>query len=191
MWSDVELLLTDICFLEAKNEAGLVCELAGDFAAAVSALPENRPQWRILGLLEEALLRDIHFIARHWTTLFQCLWNSCWWYDCPEAANHYNRPEGGWPPGDPPWTQPGMKLHKLLEAWRNAKEGGTMDGRANPRIGGSHVRLVDLELRVWVYSRPPRGDNPTIMARDYDFPRVHELEVLCIPIAFDEVNDEL
>jgi WD40 repeat protein len=32
----------------------------------------------------------VHFIDRHPTTLFQCLWNSCWWYDCPDAAEHYD-----------------------------------------------------------------------------------------------------
>jgi WD40 repeat protein len=45
-------------------------------------------------LLDEALRRDMHFIARHAHDylhgLFQCLWNTCWWYDCPEAAKHYD-----------------------------------------------------------------------------------------------------
>jgi len=52
--------------------------------------------------VRDALRRDIHFIARHAQdypqALFQCLWNTCWWYDCPEAALHY---EEGRPPGLP------------------------------------------------------------------------------------------
>ncbi len=38
--------------------------------------------------------------------LFQCLWNSCWWYDCSEAAVQYDPPPGGWPPEGPPWSRP-------------------------------------------------------------------------------------
>ena len=75
----------------------MIFQLASDFAAALGALPEGHPRRRMLQLLEEALRRDIHFIARHPTTLFQCMWNACWWYDCPQAAAHYEEPQGGWP----------------------------------------------------------------------------------------------
>ena len=80
----------------------MIFELAKDFSATLAAIPQDHPKRRILRLLEEAIRRDVHFIARHPTTLFQCLWNTCWWYDCPEAADHYIEPEGGWPPGEPP-----------------------------------------------------------------------------------------
>lgn len=52
-------------------------------------MPADHPHRRLLELLDEAVRRDVHFIARHPTTLFQCLWNTCWWYDCPEEAAHY------------------------------------------------------------------------------------------------------
>jgi hypothetical protein len=77
LWDEAEALLTDLLFLEAKAEAEFVFALAGDFTAVVNALPADRPLRRILRLLEEALRRDIHFIERHPTALFQCLWNSC------------------------------------------------------------------------------------------------------------------
>ena len=126
-WNDLETLLTDVRYLEAKTQAGRVFELAGDFSAAVKALPQDRQQRRILKLLEEALRRDIHFIARHAKdcsqALFQCLWNSCWWYDCDEAAAHYVKPESGWNPEIAPWMQPtDQKLCHLLELWRDLKE---------------------------------------------------------------------
>ena len=93
-------LLLDLPFLEAKAAAGLAFELTGDFTAAARALPVYHPQRRLLGLLEEALRRDVHFIARHAADypqgLFQCLWNNAWWYDCPDAARHVEPPEGGW-----------------------------------------------------------------------------------------------
>ena len=59
-----------------------------------------------LRLLAKAMRCDIQFLARHPTTLFQCLWNRCWWYDCPEAAAHYDPPSGGWPAEGPPWSRP-------------------------------------------------------------------------------------
>ena len=64
----------------------MIFDLAKDFSHALAAMPPDHPRRRILSLLEEALRRDVHFIDRHPTTLFQCLWNAWWWYDCPETA---------------------------------------------------------------------------------------------------------
>ena len=80
-WEALEELLTNVLFLEAKVEAGMVSDLAADFARTLAVLPSVRRKWRILSLLAEALRRDIHFIGWYPTTLFQCLWNSCWWLD--------------------------------------------------------------------------------------------------------------
>ncbi len=121
-YDDLVRLLTDLFFLEAKAEAGLIFELAADFGNAIGALPADYPHRRILRLLEEALRRDLHFLARHPSALFQCLWNLGWWYDCPEAASHYDPPLAGWPPEGPPWESSGPRLSILLDAWRQAKE---------------------------------------------------------------------
>jgi WD40 repeat protein len=115
-------LLMDLPYLEAKVASGLVFQLAADFTAAAAALPSSHPSLRLLGLLEEALRADIHFLQRHPGTLFQCLWNRCWWYDCPEAADHYDRPEASGPAEGLPWERPGPRLYTLLEAWRSDKE---------------------------------------------------------------------
>ena len=63
----------------------MIFELVKDFSAVLDAMPADHPKRRILRLLEEALRCDVHFIARHATTLFQCIWNNGWWYDCSEA----------------------------------------------------------------------------------------------------------
>ena len=73
----------------------MIFDLIKDFADVVDAMPEEHPRRRILKLLNRAICRDFHFIDRHPTTLFECLWNTCWWHDCPEAARHYVEPEGG------------------------------------------------------------------------------------------------
>ena len=62
-------------------------------------MPENILAMH-LKLMDEAIRRDAQFVHRHRDDypqgLFQCLWNSGWWYDCPEAAKHYIEPDAGW-----------------------------------------------------------------------------------------------
>ena len=66
----------------------MIFDLVHNFSAVLDTMPPAHPRCRILTLLDEAIRREVHFIDRHPTTLFQCVWNSCWWYDCPEAVNH-------------------------------------------------------------------------------------------------------
>jgi hypothetical protein len=117
VWDRLEARLTDLTFLEMKAEAGMVFDPGADFSAACAALPH-----RNLRLLGQALRGDLHFLARHPTTVFQCLWNRAWWYDCPDAAKHCDPPEGGWGPDGPPWNRPEPKLSTLLDHWRQEKE---------------------------------------------------------------------
>ena len=72
----------------------MIFDLMQDFGTVLEAMPSEHSRCRILSLLDEAIRRDVHFIDRHPTTVFQCLWNSCWWYDCLEAAQHYDLPNG-------------------------------------------------------------------------------------------------
>jgi len=88
-------------------------------------MPEAHPRHRIIALLDEAIRRDVHFFERHPTTLFQCLWNTCWWYDCPEAERQYEPPADGWPPAGTAWQATGPKLSPILEQWRTRKESAT------------------------------------------------------------------
>ncbi len=117
--SELADLLHELRWAEAKNAAGLAFDLPHDFSAAMEVLPESDNRRWMLKLLDEALRRDIHFIDRHREDypqgLFQCLWNHGWWYDCPDAAKHY---ESGQAPGDA-GTRP---LSRLLERWREEKE---------------------------------------------------------------------
>jgi WD40 repeat protein len=118
---ELETLLTELLFLEAKTEAGSVFELARDFSEVVAALPETRPRHRILRLIEQAIGHDIHFLARHPVSLFQSAWNLCWWYDCPQAATHYKQPERS-TAIDVPSVDSAAKLYEVMEKWRNEKE---------------------------------------------------------------------
>ena len=116
-------LLLGSQWLESKAEHGHVFDLPLDFDAA-RRIDVDDPARRLnLNLLDEALRRDIHFIARHPGLLFQCLWNTGWWYDCPDAAFYYDPPPGGWPPEGPPWDRPASeRLSVLLEARRTARQ---------------------------------------------------------------------
>jgi WD40 repeat protein len=118
-WDDLEAVLSDLTYLEARTRAAEIFALMTDYLQAVAALPPHRSSVRRLQLLCEALNRDIHFIDRHRDNypqaLFQCLWNICWWYDCPEANNHYQEKRA-------PGSADGVALHRLMESWRNRKE---------------------------------------------------------------------
>lgn len=122
-WQGLEATLTDLQSLEAKTEGGGVFDLMADFASAVAALPTARSYARPLRLLREALGVDAQFISRHPTTVFQCLWNRAWWYDCDEAAAQYDESEGDWGAHGAPWERPEPRLSTLLERWRSEKEG--------------------------------------------------------------------
>ena len=99
----------------------MIFELSQDFRDVMAAMPQEHPKRRMLELLEQGIRYDIHFIDRHPTTLFQCMWNTCWWYDCPEAVKYYEEPEGGWTEAAP-WNRSGPRGHKLIEEWRRIRE---------------------------------------------------------------------
>ncbi|GMW02374.1 MAG: hypothetical protein AMXMBFR84_35100 [Candidatus Hydrogenedentota bacterium] len=100
----------------------MIFDLARDFRDALATIPRDHPKRRTLELFEEAIRRDIRFIDCHPTTLFQCMWNLCWWYDCPEAENHYNVPEKNPDTEQRHWNHSGQKLHALMELWHRRKE---------------------------------------------------------------------
>ncbi len=99
----------------------MIFDLVKDFADVLDAMPAEHPRRRILKLLDEAIRRDVHFIDRHPTTFFQCMWNTCWWYDCPEAEGHYEEPEDGWS-GSAPWNRTGPRLYEILESWQEERQ---------------------------------------------------------------------
>ncbi|MBV6505249.1 MAG: hypothetical protein ILNGONEN_00807 [Syntrophorhabdaceae bacterium] len=137
LWDELEVLLIELSYLEARVDAGLVFELVDDYKNTIEHLPKQRPMYRILQLLGKALMRNTDFISRHPSTLFQCLWNSCWWYDCPDLSHHYP-----WLANSSlkkaPWTRRGFKLYELMETWRREKE------------------VTETNQFVWLrYLRPP------------------------------------
>ncbi len=160
LWDELEATLTNLPFLEGKTQAGLAFDLAIDFNDAVAALPEDRPQRHILRLLEKALRRDVHFVARHAQDypqgLFQCLWNNGWWYDCDEAALHYVEPEGGWNEKNAPWLQPEeQRLCRLIERWRVSKEDSTP---GFPWLAARRPPPVDLGTAQLAVLRGHKGE---------------------------------
>ncbi len=101
----------------------MIFPLVQDFADVLGEMPSSYPRRRVLELLAEAVRRDAHFLDRHPTALFQCLWNTCWWYDCPAAEGHYEAPRAKrswWI-----WGRSRAKLCTLLERWRRRKDQAT------------------------------------------------------------------
>lgn len=144
-------LLLDHAFLDAKYRAGRVFELAQEMAQAISLLPPDAALRKPLVLFEEALRRDIHFIARHREdypqALFQCLWNTCWWYDHPAARRHLQQDA-------PVSVLDGVlaeRLEDMLEGQAAAMPGGNWLRQLRPpatRLGEGLARVFD------VYAKP-------------------------------------
>jgi WD40 repeat protein len=115
---ELRALVTELAFLEAKAEAGLVFDLVEDLTTTEQALPASNPWQRPSALLRDAIRADLHFLVARPTCLFACLWNRAWWYDCPEAAAHYEERKGTArveAPSD-------IRLSALLESWRCEKQ---------------------------------------------------------------------
>ena len=148
-------LFCRLAFLESKTEGGLIFDLVTEITDAAGLINESHARGTTLRLLAEALRRDSHFLSRHPTTLFQCLWNQCWWHDCPEAARHY---EGA--PVPPVLTS---GLHKLMEAWRDEKKqaipafsGSALSDHPACHWGGvSYRRLTPVRRRFVMSSSHP------------------------------------
>lgn len=119
-WEGLEQLLLDFEFLEAKSEAGMVDLIPEDFRMAIRRIPPEEARHKLIKLIEEALRGDITFLRAHPDRLLQCLWNSCWWFDCPRAALHYEVSNEAYVIR--PWGEKGPRLYKLLEEWRVVKE---------------------------------------------------------------------
>ncbi len=135
----------------------MIFPLVQDFTDALAAMPREHLRYRILKLLDEAIRRDVHFIDRHPTTFFQCMWNTCWWYDCPEAAEQFS-------PGT--WQQPDTRLHEIVESWRDRKLQATpgftwVRSQRAPELAlgvGLHAIIPDMPARNR-WTAPSFGSN--------------------------------
>ncbi len=115
-------MLTALPALETMAELGLTFQLPSDLDTTAKTLPAEHPQRSIVRLLGQAIAQDLQFLERHPGGLFQCLWNTCWWYDCPQAAEHYEQPVGESVLASAAAGQSGPTLHSLLEAWLKEKQ---------------------------------------------------------------------
>ncbi len=117
--------LENLSFLEAKTAHMLILDLENDFSETLALLPPRHSEYRVLSLVEDALRRNIHFIAIHASDypqcFFQCLWNSCWWYDCPERNAHCVPPEQSDLDDYELNGTDSPSLYRLLEKWRSDK----------------------------------------------------------------------
>lgn len=124
-------LLTDLDFLEAKCQDGMVLGLRDDLFSAVhhpiAAVPADmrvsvgkaEVSNNTLRLLYQAINMDIQFLQAQPQALFAFLWNLGYWHDCPEAEQHYEQDENA---GDAPWHKSSGRLSALMEQWRTRKE---------------------------------------------------------------------
>ncbi|WP_372370825.1 DUF4062 domain-containing protein [Candidatus Uabimicrobium sp. HlEnr_7] len=128
LWAEKyeELLqqLCDIEFLQKKAASGMIDDLVHDFEIALyhpllpmpkstsSKYMEVEIGTEMLRLLCHSLSLDLRFLRRYPLSLFQCLWNRCYWYDNPKVKNYYSYDETAYLP----WKK--TQLFVLVEKWR-------------------------------------------------------------------------
>lgn len=96
-------LLTSLHFLEQKSQRNLIQGLRQDFSFAlrgqvvrvpetcnVALTPEITVNKNTIRLIHKALEIDFHLLQREPANIFQCLWNRCFWHDCPELEKRYD-----------------------------------------------------------------------------------------------------
>lgn len=173
-WDDLEYVLLKLRFWEATAEHGMTYGLVDDFLRALGSLPEDRPRYGMLRLMEESLQRHARFIEAHPNALFQCMWNSC----CAggESAAAEQTESSPSHATTEPTSQNALTddLCQLMEEWRNDKERRT-DGFVWLRsLSPSLVPLGGaLALRLTghsesIYALAVSGDGQRLASASYD-----------------------
>ena len=132
-WEEIFQLMTDLDFLENKVAAGLIDELNQDYAFLLKKLKKisQDPEIKVpfgdkfitinsntLEIIANALNLDSEFLNKNPESLFQSLWNRCYWYDSPEYKKHYVSSYSL----NKQFLNKKEKLHKLMEMWQSKKE---------------------------------------------------------------------
>ena len=128
LWKKLELLLSNLDFLETKSISGKAFDLLSDFQFAIETIPVDRLYLTILSKLYDAIKNDIIFIDEYKDSypqaIFQCLWNSCWWYDHQglnqDLSKIRENIQGLSTVSHEKINTP--KLYKILENWRKERE---------------------------------------------------------------------
>lgn len=105
----------------------MIDELLQHMHEACRVLPRDHPRFLVLRLLREAIHRDIDVLDSHPTGLFQCLWNSCWWYDNHELMSHSEKSSAKTETAKPE-SRFTSTMAPLLEEWRASRH----NALANP-----------------------------------------------------------
>ena len=114
-WAEqVEAKLLDWRYLEERMRDGGVLDLITELHEGIAALSLDRPARRLLVLIREAIRRETIFLTEHPDRLFQCLWNTGWWYDGP-LTGMFRSPAKGQFSVVAPWEHAEPKLSTWLE----------------------------------------------------------------------------
>lgn len=128
-YTKVLFYLSNLEFLEAKCQAGMLGDLIADFERALyhpqAAVPDTSKlchetgcaiQNNVLQIFYQALVADQTFLTYHPQGIFQSLWNHCLFYDHPEIGEYYEQY-----PSVAEQKLPQNKIRLLLEHWYKSK----------------------------------------------------------------------
>ncbi|MDP6636524.1 MAG: WD40 repeat domain-containing protein [Phycisphaerae bacterium] len=103
----------------------MIFELLKDFSTTVAVIPAKHAKHRMLGLLEETVRRDIHFLDRHPTALHQYMRDNCDRSDDSQEQNRLCASSGIEEEHSELVRSRTHTLSALVEVWRKEKNATT------------------------------------------------------------------
>lgn len=127
-WDRLADRLFDLDYVQQRADSGQIFDLLLEMDAAAVAVPSRHQAAKVLNVLARSLRRNANFIARQPAALFQCFWNSCWWYDC-SILESFSETFTGSTAMCLEGTVVAGRVSQLMESWRvqrNAARAGTV-----------------------------------------------------------------
>ncbi len=136
---DTAGLIPDFADLQRALDSGGVSRLLNLLRASEERAAGNGGARRILKHVRVAVRLDHAWLSEYPETLFPCLWNRCWWFDCPDRKIFL-------PARD---DRPPL-LHRQLERWRAERQGGVRSAWLRslrpPVVGLDSGLVADIHL---------------------------------------------
>ncbi len=123
----------------------MILDLVNELRDVIDAVPALHTRYLTLKLLRDAILRNLAFLNRHPTTLFQCTWNVLSWDDVSDVETKSF--------ADREMISPTIKdtqnraIARLVREWRRIKE-STTPGFAWLQAGRRPFSPVDVRTKT-------------------------------------------
>jgi len=123
---DFENSLCDLQLLENRAAMGPYA-LVANLHQALTELPSYHQFAAVLDLLGRSIGENAEFLVSHPSTLFQCVWNSCWSSGSENPSDHWRHESDNSHSVIPQDERVRIAISTLLERWLKEKEARDME----------------------------------------------------------------